>query len=56
MAILGGHTIKDAEPKSGMAVTGIVGPQQIVTNAGARIGDALVLTKPLGTGILTTAR
>jgi selenide,water dikinase len=39
-----------------MAVTGIVGPQQIVTNAGARIGDALVLTKPLGTGILTTAR
>jgi selenide,water dikinase len=56
VAILGGHTIKDAEPKYGMAVTGIVHPQRIVTNAGARIGDALVLTKPLGTGILTTAR
>jgi selenide,water dikinase len=56
VAILGGHTIKDAEPKYGMAVTGIVNPQRIVTNAGARIGDALVLTKPLGTGILTTAR
>jgi len=56
VAILGGHTIKDAEPKYGMAVTGIVDPQRIVTNAGAQIGDALVLTKPLGTGILTTAR
>ncbi|MFY9738881.1 MAG: selenide, water dikinase SelD [Candidatus Cybelea sp.] len=56
VAILGGHTIKDAEPKYGMAVTGIVDPQRIVTNAGARIDDALVLTKPLGTGILTTAR
>jgi selenide,water dikinase len=56
VAILGGHTIKDAEPKYGMAVTGIVDPQRIVTNADARIGDALVLTKPLGTGILTTAR
>jgi len=55
VAILGGHTIKDAEPKYGMAVTGIVDPQRIVTNAGARVGDALVLTKPLGTGILTTA-
>ncbi len=56
VAILGGHTIKDAEPKYGMAVTGIVNPQRIVTNAGARGGDVLVLTKPLGTGILTTAR
>jgi selenide,water dikinase len=56
VAILGGHTIKDAEPKYGMAVTGIVDPRRIVINAGARIGDALVLTKPLGTGILTTAR
>jgi selenium donor protein len=54
-AVIGGHTIKDAEPKYGMAVTGIVDPQRIVTNAGARPGDALVLTKPLGTGILTTA-
>jgi selenide, water dikinase len=55
VAILGGHTIKDAEPKYGMAVTGIVDPQRIVTNAGARVGDVLVLTKPLGTGVLTTA-
>ncbi len=55
VAILGGHSIKDAEPKYGMAVTGVVDPQRIVTNAGARPGDALVLTKPLGTGILTTA-
>lgn len=54
-AVLGGHTIKDAEPKYGMAVTGIVDPERIVTNAGARVGDVLVLTKPLGTGILTTA-
>ncbi|MFY9718060.1 MAG: selenide, water dikinase SelD [Candidatus Cybelea sp.] len=55
VAILGGHTIKDAEPKYGMAVTGIVDPHRIVTNAGAQPGDVLVLTKPLGTGILTTA-
>jgi selenide, water dikinase len=55
VAIVGGHTIKDAEPKYGMAVTGTIDPRRIVTNAGARVGDALVLTKPLGTGILTTA-
>ncbi len=55
VAILGGHTIKDAEPKYGMAVTGLVDPKRVVTNDGARPGDALVLTKPLGTGILTTA-
>jgi selenide, water dikinase len=55
VAILGGHTIKDAEPKYGMAVTGIVDPKRIVTNANAQPGDRLVLTKPLGTGILTTA-
>lgn len=56
VAILGGHTIKDSEPKYGMAVTGTVDRKRIVTNAGARPGDVLVLTKPLGTGILTTAR
>ncbi len=55
VAIVGGHTIKDAEPKYGMAVTGIVDPQHVVTNAGARPGDVLVLTKSLGTGVLTTA-
>ncbi len=56
VAIIGGHTIKDDEPKYGMAVTGTVHPGRIVTNANARPGDVLVLTKPLGTGILTTAR
>ncbi|HLX26399.1 MAG TPA: selenide, water dikinase SelD, partial [Candidatus Cybelea sp.] len=55
VAVIGGHTIKDAEPKYGMAVTGIVDPKRIVTNANAQPGDVLVLTKPLGTGILTTA-
>ena len=56
VTVLGGHTIKDAEPKYGMAVTGVVDRSRIVTNAGAQLGDVLVLTKPLGTGILTTAR
>ncbi len=56
VAVVGGHTIKDAEPKYGMAVSGVVDPRRIVTNAGALPGDVLVLTKPLGTGILTTAR
>ncbi|MDQ2992602.1 MAG: selenide, water dikinase SelD [Candidatus Eremiobacteraeota bacterium] len=55
VAIVGGHTIKSDEPKYGMAVTGTIHPDRIVTNAGARVGDVLVLTKPLGTGILTTA-
>jgi selenide,water dikinase len=56
VAVIGGHTIKDDEPKYGMAVTGVVHPQRIVTNADACVGDVLVLTKPLGTGVLTTAR
>jgi selenide,water dikinase len=55
VAILGGHTIRDDEPKYGMAVTGRVHPDRIVTNAGARPGDRLFLTKPLGTGILSAA-
>jgi selenide,water dikinase len=55
VAIVGGHTVEDDEPKYGMAVTGVVHPQRIVTNAGARPGDVLVLTKPLGTGILASA-
>ncbi|HUA09444.1 MAG TPA: selenide, water dikinase SelD, partial [Candidatus Acidoferrales bacterium] len=55
VALLGGHTVKDEEPKYGWAVTGIVDPKRVVTNAGARPGDVLILTKPLGTGILTTA-
>ena len=54
-SILGGHSIDDPEPKYGMAVTGLVHPDRILRNVGARPGDALVLTKPLGTGIVTTA-
>jgi selenide,water dikinase len=54
-SILGGHTIEDDEPKYGMAVTGTIDPRKIVTNAGARPGDVLVLTKPIGTGILASA-
>jgi selenium donor protein len=53
--IVGGHTIDDPEPKYGMAVTGLVRPGEQLTNAGARPGDVLVLTKPLGTGIIATA-
>ena len=53
--IVGGHTIDDPEPKYGMAVIGTVEPGKQMTNAGAKPGDVLVLTKPLGTGIITTA-
>lgn len=55
IVIAGGHTVKDREPKYGLSVTGIVRPDSIVTNAAAAVGDNLVLTKPLGTGIITTA-
>ena len=53
--ILGGHSIDDPEPKFGMAVTGLVHPDRVLRNVGARPGDVLLLTKPLGTGIITTA-
>ena len=53
--IAGGHTVDDPEPKYGMAVIGEVHPDEILTNAGLRAGDVLVLTKPLGIGIATTA-
>ena len=53
--ILGGHSIQDPEPKYGMAVTGTVHPKRVLTNAGAKPGDALILTKPIGSGIATTA-
>lgn len=53
--LVGGHSWDDAEPKYGLAVTGLIDPRRIVTNAGAQPGDALVLTKPLGIGIITTA-
>lgn len=54
-AVVGGHSIDDPEPKYGLAVVGEVHPDRILTNAGLRPGDALVLTKPLGVGIATTA-
>jgi len=55
IAIIGGHTVDDTEPKFGLAVTGSVDPKKILTNANAQPGDKLVLTKPIGTGIITTA-
>ncbi len=53
--LVGGHSVEDSEPKYGLSVTGIVHPERFVSNAGARAGDVLVLTKPLGTGVLATA-
>jgi len=53
--ILGGHTVDDPEPKFGLVVTGVVHPDKLWTNAGALPGDVLILTKPLGLGIMTTA-
>jgi selenide,water dikinase len=55
VALLGGHTVADEEIKFGYAITGEIDPVRIWTNAGARVGDRLVLTKPLGTGIIATA-
>lgn len=55
VVIVGGHTVRDAEIKFGLSVTGIIHPSHILTNATARPGDRLVLTKPLGTGFVTTA-
>lgn len=53
--ITGGHTIEDEEPKYGLSVTGFAHPKDILTNSGAKVGDILLLTKPLGFGILMTA-
>ncbi len=55
VVIVGGHSVADEEVKYGMAVTGVIDPRRIVRNVGARAGDALLLTKPLGTGVLMTA-
>jgi selenide,water dikinase len=55
VVVVGGHTVIDEEIKFGMAVTGLVHPDRILRNVGERVGDALVLTKPLGTGIVATA-
>jgi selenide,water dikinase len=53
--VVGGHTVSDHEPKYGLAVTGLVHPQRILTKGAARPGDVLIVTKPLGTGVVTTA-
>ena len=53
--LAGGHTIQDDEPKYGLCVTGFVNPSSMWKNVGARTGDVLILTKPLGTGIISTA-
>lgn len=54
-ALLGGHSVRDDEIKFGYAITGLIDPDRMLTNAGARVGDLLVLTKPLGTGVIATA-
>jgi selenide, water dikinase len=54
-AVIGGHSIDDPEPKYGLAVIGVVHPDEVLTNAGGRAGDALVLTKPVGAGAISTA-
>lgn len=53
--IVGGHSVSDDEPKYGLSITGFVHPEKILTNSGARVGDVLVLTKPIGLGIINTA-
>ncbi len=53
--LIGGHSVEDDEVKYGLSVTGIVHPKKVITNAGAMVGDVLVLTKPLGMGVLSTA-
>jgi selenide, water dikinase len=55
VVIVGGHSVADDEVKYGMAVTGVIDPRRVIRNVGARAGDALMLTKPLGTGVLMTA-
>jgi len=55
VVLLGGHTVQDKEIKFGYAITGVVDPARVLTNAGARPGDAVLLTKPIGTGVIATA-
>ena len=55
VVVLGGHSVDDQEMKFGYAVTGIINPNKVITNAGARPGDVLILTKPIGTGAINTA-
>ncbi len=53
--VVGGHSVRDSEVKYGLSVTGVVHPDRVITNAGARPGDVIVLTKPIGSGVLTSA-
>jgi selenide,water dikinase len=53
--LVGGHTVDDPEPKYGLAISGIIHPDDLITNGGARAGDRIVLTKPIGTGLIATA-
>jgi selenide,water dikinase len=53
--LVGGHTVDDEEPKYGLCVNGIVHPDRVITNAGSRAGDAIILTKPIGSGVLFNA-
>jgi len=55
VTLVGGHSVEDQELKYGLSVTGVVHPQKVVLNTGAKVGDRLILTKPLGTGIINTA-
>src|SRR5687768_3105659 len=55
VSVVGGHSVEDSQPKFGLSVTGIVDPAKVMTNAGAKPGDKIYLSKPLGTGIVTTA-
>ena len=55
VSLMGGHSVNDPELKYGLSVTGTVHPKKLITNSGARAGDKLILTKPLGTGIISTA-
>jgi selenide,water dikinase len=55
ISIIGGHTVEDTEPKFGLAVTGVVHPDKVLRNSTAQLGDVLILTKPLGLGIISTA-
>jgi selenide,water dikinase len=56
VVLIGGHSIEDQELKYGLAVTGLIHPDEVLTNTGAQIGDRIILTKPLGTGIINTAQ
>ena len=55
VTLVGGHSVRNSELKYGLCVTGVIHPQKVITKSSARVGDRLILTKPLGTGILTTA-